>query len=123
MTAKLWAEESLSKVGSERGPRLAALFYSLIESAKLRGVEPRAYLRKATLRAVRSSECVVVSHAGFLEELRELPFEIALIHDRIPRADKAARYRLAQQRQRADADQRCSFPPVINPRGFRKRAV
>jgi hypothetical protein len=38
---------------SERGTRVAALFYSLIESAKLAGVEPRAYLRQATLRAVR----------------------------------------------------------------------
>ncbi len=39
---------------SERGTRTAALFYSLIESAKLCGVEPRAYLREATLRAVRN---------------------------------------------------------------------
>jgi transposase len=38
---------------SERGTRVAALFYSLIESAKLCGVEPRAYLSEATLRAVR----------------------------------------------------------------------
>ncbi len=30
---------------------MAALFYSLIESAKLCGVEPHAYLREATLRA------------------------------------------------------------------------
>jgi hypothetical protein len=30
------------------------LFYSLIESAKLAGVEPRAYLREATLRTVRN---------------------------------------------------------------------
>ncbi len=39
---------------SERGTRTAALFSSLIESAKLCRVEPRAYLREATLRAVRS---------------------------------------------------------------------
>jgi hypothetical protein len=38
----------------ERGTRVAALFYSLIESAKLCGVEPRAYLREATLHAVRN---------------------------------------------------------------------
>lgn len=38
---------------SERGTRVAALFYSLIESAKLCGVEPRAYLREATFRAAR----------------------------------------------------------------------
>jgi hypothetical protein len=30
------------------------LSYALIESAKLVGVEPRAYLRKATSRAVRN---------------------------------------------------------------------
>ena len=30
----------------------AALFYSLIESAKLTGVEPAAYLREATRRAI-----------------------------------------------------------------------
>ena len=39
---------------SERGTRVAALFYSLIESATLCGVKPRAYLREATLRAVRN---------------------------------------------------------------------
>jgi hypothetical protein len=33
---------------------VAALFYSLIESAKLAGVELRAYLREATLQAVRN---------------------------------------------------------------------
>jgi hypothetical protein len=40
---------------SERGTRTAALFYSLIESAKLCGVEPRAYLREATRRANASA--------------------------------------------------------------------
>jgi len=39
---------------TERGTRAAALLYSLIESAKLCGVNPRAYLREATLRAVRN---------------------------------------------------------------------
>ena len=34
--------------------RIAALSYSLTESAKLAGVESRAYLREATLRAVRN---------------------------------------------------------------------
>jgi hypothetical protein len=41
--------------------RVAALFYSLIESAKLAGVEPRAYLRKATLRAVRNPGTVTLA--------------------------------------------------------------
>ena len=36
------------------GTHVAALFYSLIESAKLCRIEPRAYLREATLRAVRN---------------------------------------------------------------------
>ncbi len=39
---------------SERGTRVAAPFYALIKSAKLCSVEPRAYLREAALRAVRS---------------------------------------------------------------------
>jgi hypothetical protein len=45
------AEFSRKKI---RGIRAAALFYSLIESAKLCGIEPRTYLREATLRAVRN---------------------------------------------------------------------
>jgi transposase len=39
---------------SERGTEVAALFYSLIESAKLAGVEPDAYLRKAARAAIRA---------------------------------------------------------------------
>jgi transposase len=46
---------------SERGTRVAALFYSLIESAKLCSVEPRAYLREATLRAVRNPGTVTLA--------------------------------------------------------------
>ncbi len=46
---------------SERGTRTAALFYSLIESAKLCRVEPRAYLREATLRAVRNPGAVTLA--------------------------------------------------------------
>jgi transposase len=46
---------------SERGTRTAALFYSLIESAKLYGVEPRAYLREATLRAVRNPGTAILA--------------------------------------------------------------
>ena len=38
---------------SERGTEVAALFYSLIESAKLAGVEPDAFLRTAARLAVR----------------------------------------------------------------------
>jgi transposase len=46
---------------SERGTRTAALFYSLIESAKLCRVKPRAYLREATLRAVRNPGTVTLA--------------------------------------------------------------
>ena len=37
---------------SERGTEVAATFYSLIESAKLIGVNPAAYLAEATRRAI-----------------------------------------------------------------------
>ena len=39
----------------------AALLYSLIQSAKLCKVEPRAYLREATLRAVRNPGTVTLA--------------------------------------------------------------
>ena len=37
---------------SRRGTEVAALFYSLLESAKLSGVEPASYLAEATRRAI-----------------------------------------------------------------------
>ena len=37
---------------SERGTQVAALFYTLLESAKLAGVEPAGYLAEATRRAI-----------------------------------------------------------------------
>ena len=46
---------------SERGTRVAALFYSLIESAKLAGVEPRAYLGEAARRAIRFPGAVTLA--------------------------------------------------------------
>ena len=45
---------------SERGTRVAALFYSLIESAKLAGVEPAAYLTEATRRAIANPGTVTL---------------------------------------------------------------
>ena len=48
---------------SLRGTMVAALFYSLIESAKLCGVEPRAYLREATRRAIAQPGAVTVPRA------------------------------------------------------------
>ena len=45
---------------SERGTRVAALFYTLIESAKLVGVEPAAYLAEATRRAISNPGTVTL---------------------------------------------------------------
>ena len=41
---------------SERGTQVAALFYSLLESAKLVGLEPKAYLRLAVAAALRDEQ-------------------------------------------------------------------
>jgi transposase len=46
---------------SQRGTEVAAIFYSLIESAKLAGVGPHTYLRAATLAALRG-ESVLLPH-------------------------------------------------------------
>ena len=46
---------------SERGTRVAALFYSLSESAKLAGVEPRAYLGEAARQAIRCPGAVTLA--------------------------------------------------------------
>ena len=45
---------------SERGTRVAALFYTLIESAKHLGVEPAAYLATATRRAIENPGTVTL---------------------------------------------------------------
>jgi transposase len=41
---------------SRRGTEVAALFYSLLETAKLCGVDPKRYLREAALAALRGEE-------------------------------------------------------------------
>lgn len=46
---------------SLRGTQVAALFYSLLESAKLAGVEPKAYLRLA-LKAALAHEVIPLPH-------------------------------------------------------------
>jgi hypothetical protein len=43
-----------------RGTRVSAPFYSLIESAKLAGAEPRAYLGQAAWRAIRNPGTVTL---------------------------------------------------------------
>ena len=45
---------------SRRGTEVAAVLYSLIETAKLLGVEPHAYLLKATLAAIREPGTVTL---------------------------------------------------------------
>jgi len=47
---------------SERGTEVAALFYSLIESAKLAGIEPKLYLLTATRAALAHSDAVTLPH-------------------------------------------------------------
>lgn len=54
---------------SERGTQVAALFYSLLESAKLCGLEPKAYLRTAALAALAGERIL-------------LPHEVAALADR-----------------------------------------
>lgn len=45
---------------SKRGTEVAALFYSLIESAKLAGVDPKAYLLKAVHAAIADPKAVTL---------------------------------------------------------------
>jgi len=45
---------------SKRGTEVAALFYSLLESAKLAGVDPARYLAEATRRAIASPGTVTL---------------------------------------------------------------
>jgi hypothetical protein len=47
-------------VRSKRGTEVAALFYTLCESAKLQNVEPRAYLLKAAYAAIQNSGTIVL---------------------------------------------------------------
>ena len=45
---------------SQRGTRVAALCYTLLESAKLAGVEPATYLAEATRRAITTPGTVTL---------------------------------------------------------------
>jgi transposase len=47
---------------SKRGTEVAALFYSLFESAKLAGVEPKTYLLKATHAAIANRKTATLPH-------------------------------------------------------------
>jgi hypothetical protein len=48
---------------SERGTQVAALCYSLLESAKLVGIDPATYLAEATRRAIATPGTVTLPHA------------------------------------------------------------
>jgi transposase len=48
---------------SKRGTEVAALFYGLTESAKLCGVEPKAYLLRATRAALENPGTGTLPHA------------------------------------------------------------
>jgi hypothetical protein len=48
-----WATRTTTAAGADAAPRVDALLYSLLETAKLRGVGPKRYLREATLAAPR----------------------------------------------------------------------
>jgi len=47
---------------SQRGTEVAALFYSMIESAKLFGVDPKAYLLQAARAALAAPGTVTLPH-------------------------------------------------------------
>lgn len=47
---------------SQSGTEVAALFYSLRESAKLSGVDPAAYLAEATRRAIAHPGTATLAH-------------------------------------------------------------
>jgi transposase len=47
---------------SKRGAQVAAIFYTLFESAKLCRVEPKRYVLEAALRAIRQPGTVTLPH-------------------------------------------------------------
>src|SRR2546426_5879713 len=47
---------------SERGTEVAALFYSLLESAKIAGVQPKLYLHTATRTALENPKAVILPY-------------------------------------------------------------
>jgi transposase len=47
---------------SRRGTEVAAILYSLLETAQLVGVEPKAYLTEATRRVIAHPDVIVLPH-------------------------------------------------------------
>ena len=60
MAQKLDSQGRRNNGEGQRGTRVAAIFYTLIESAKLSGVEPAAYIRQATRRAIEAPGTVTL---------------------------------------------------------------
>jgi len=52
-------------IGNENGGRTAAVLYSLIETAKAAGVDPRAYLRDVLLRIATESDVRALTPHGW----------------------------------------------------------
>jgi transposase len=48
---------------SQRGTEVAAIFYSLLESACLCGIEPKSYLAEAARHAIRVPGTVTLPHS------------------------------------------------------------
>jgi len=59
---------------SRRGTEVAALFYSIFESAKLAGIEPKFYLRRAVRSALRG-EALLMPHEVAADLLTPAPTE------------------------------------------------
>ena len=57
-----WGEKNHYGSRSQRGTEVAALFYSLIESAKLCGVDPKAYPLTAARAALADRAAVALPH-------------------------------------------------------------
>ena len=45
---------------SRHGAKVAAILYTLIETAKLRGIDPRTYLHNAAFQAIRRPGSVLI---------------------------------------------------------------
>ena len=47
---------------SRRGIEVAAILYTLLETAKLVGIEPKTYLKAATIAAIQNPDAVTLPH-------------------------------------------------------------
>jgi len=66
---------------SERGLKVAALFYSLLGSAKLAGMEPKAYLRAMAFAAIRGEELLLPHEASRDARHQDIAATVAAVSD------------------------------------------